>query len=236
MSISRRGFMKIFGAAVASLLVARCQRATPTVTCYIVVPTTPLPPDLNAPAIDRLRYCWQSFGELAQATLEGIDPQDDPSENALGQQMMADHQTALDELLVAGELSTPVADLIQEAYNAAVYHVWRSNVPITCYEPVMVDYAPTSADVLVQQSALLSEIAGQGNIDPETLAKAQAALEHDLAFYELSDEDVAALYESILAEAQNQGQSIPSFETLELEVSPDAREAAQFIITLLTGK
>ena len=70
----------------------------------------------------------------------------------------------------------------------------------------------------------------------EQLAKAQAALEHDMAFYQLSDEDVAALYDKILAEAQAQGQAIPSFEALEMEVSPEAQEAAQFIITLLTGK
>ncbi len=232
MSISRRDFMKIFGAAAASLLVTRCKATTPTPTCYEPLPPTALPPT----AIDRLRTCWQGFGDLAQATSADPGQGNGSYENAIGQQMMTEHKAALNELLAAGEITQPVADLVQEAYDAAVYHVWRSNVPITCYEPVWVDYAPVGANVLVKQADLLSEIASQGEIDPETLAKAQAALEHDMAFYELTDEEVHALYERIQAAAQEQGQPIPAFDAVELEVSLDAQEAARFIIALLTGK
>ncbi|HNT26096.1 MAG TPA: hypothetical protein PKM21_17120 [Anaerolineales bacterium] len=237
MSTSRRDFMKVFGAAVASLLVMRCQAIAPTPTCYVPMPPTSLPTIPPGSARERLRLCWRRFGELAQATVDGSNTQEgDAYQNPLGQQMITEHRAALDEMVVNGEISNQVAGLVHEAYEAAVFHVWRSNVMITCYEPVMVDYAPSSADVLVKQAELLNEIAGQGSIDAETLAKAQAALEHDMAFYQLSDEDVAALYDKILAEAQAQGQAIPSFEALEMEVSPEAQEAAQFIITLLTGK
>jgi hypothetical protein len=171
------------------------------------------------------------FGELAQKTISGENPDD-----ALGQQMIADHRAALDELTASGEISASVADLVQESYAAAVYHVWRSNAPITCYMPAMVNYSPSSASVLVKQSEVLSQIAAQGAIDPTTLADAQAALEHDMAFYDLSDAELTTLYERITKESQEGGQSIPDFETLQLELTPDARDAARFILDLLTGK
>ncbi|KAF0106349.1 MAG: hypothetical protein FD146_2615 [Anaerolineaceae bacterium] len=227
MPISRRDFMKLFGIGVASMLMTRCRVFPPVATCYAPMPPTP---EVLTPR-DRLRQYWISFGELAQRTQETGN-----TENTFGRQLVADHRLALDELVASGELSAPVAALIQEAYDAAVYHVWRSNVPMTCYEPMMVDYAPVSASVLVQQSDILDDFSGQGTIDPETLAKAQAAIEHDMAFFALSDADVQALYAQILKASQEQGQPIPSFEDLQLEVTADAKAAAQFIIDLLTGK
>ena len=235
MSLTRREFMKLFGVSVASMLLTRCSGfapATPVQTCYAPIAPTDLPPTLSStPAMERLRLNWLRFGELSQKTIAGEN-----SDNALGQQMTADHRAALDELVALGELSASVADLIQESYGAAVYHVWRSNAPITCYEPRIVDYAPSSADVLVKQSEVLNQIAAQGTIDPATLAGAQSALEHDLAFYDLSDEEVKALYDRLIRESQVGGQPIPSFDALELELTPEAKDAAHFILDLLTGK
>jgi hypothetical protein len=229
MTISRRDFMKLFGVSVASLLMTRC-RVMPVVTCY--APLLPTPKALTPR--DRLRECWLSFGDLAQRTQEAAT--EGNSEDTFGQQLMTDHRAALDELVVSGELTAPVADLVHEAYAAAVYHVWRSNAPITCYEPMAVDYAPVSANTLVEQSTILNDLSTQSTIDPETLAKAQAALEHDMAFYALSQEDVQALYEQVITTSQEQGQPVPSFAELQLEVAPDSKAAAQFIIDLLTGK
>jgi hypothetical protein len=235
MTLTRRDFMKLFGVSVASLLLTRCRgnataMPTPEMTCYEPVAVTEIP-ILPSSARERLRSCWLRFGELAQTTLA-----DEDMENTLGKQMILDHRTALDELAAAGEISAPVADLVQEAYAAAVNHVWRSNIPVTCYAPVIVDYSPASAGILVRQSEVLGQIAGQGTIDPETLAKAQTALEHDMAFYALSDEEVQALYDRILKESQTAGQPVPSFEALQLELSPEAEEAARFILALLAGK
>jgi hypothetical protein len=150
--------------------------------------------------------------------------------------MTADHRAAREEMVSTGEIPSPVADLVQEAYEAAIYHVWRSNAPMTCYIAMPVNYAPSSAEVLVLQAEALSQAASQGSIDPQTLVKAQAALEHDMAYYALSDADVQALYDRLISDWQANGQSIPSFETLELEPTPDAKAAAQFILDLLTGK
>jgi hypothetical protein len=235
MSLARRDFMKLFGVTVASMLLTRCSAlapATPEQTCYEPIAPTDLPPTLSSiPARERLHLYWLRFGELSQKTITGEN-----SDNALGQQMTTDHRAALDELVASGEISASVADLVQESYGAAVYHVWRSNAPITCYEPMFVDYAPSSADVLVKQSEVLNQIAAQGTIDPAALAGAQAALEHDLAFYALNDEEVKTLYDRLARESQVGGQSIPSFEALQLELTPDAKDAAHFILDLLTGK
>jgi hypothetical protein len=229
MSISRRDFMKLVGISVASLSLTRCRSQTGA-TCYIPMPPTKFP----LTAKDRLRSCWLSFGELAQATIN--ESNEGTSENTFGTQLVADHNQALDEMVSSNELAAAVAELVKEAYAAAVYHVWRSNALITCYEPMLVNYAPVSAAVLVEQSAALSEIASQDIIDPQTLAKARAALEHDMAYYAMTDEEVASLYDRLLAEWQSRQQSTPAFEELDLEITPDAKAAAQFIISLLTGK
>jgi hypothetical protein len=231
MSISRRDFIKLFGVGVASLLMTRCRAVAPIVTCYVA---TKINTDLLLTPRDRLRECWLSFGDLAQQTKE--EGTDGNYENAFGQQLVTDHRNALDELIASGELTPPVADLVHEAYMAAIYHVWRSNTLLTCYTPtVYVNYAPISANMLVEQSEILGDLSEQSAIDPETLAKAQSALEHDMAYYDLSDAEMQTLYEQIM-NIQQQGQPAPAFEELPIQVTPDAKAAAEFIIELLAGK
>ncbi len=242
MPVPRRDFMKLFGVSLGSLLLARCQRtATPEptfVTCYLVAEYTPTAtPDTpeSLSARDRLRLLWLRFGELAQKTRDRINS-DDSGGDPLGTRMINEHRAILFEMVAAGEMTAPVADLIQEAYAAAVYHVWRSNAPITCYEPMMIDYAPASAGSLVHQSEVLTQIADGSTVDPETIEKARAALEHDLAFYALSDSDVQALYDRLLEEYRDPGESIPSYEEVELTLTPDVKAAAQFLLDVLMGE
>ncbi len=230
MNVSRRDFMKLVGVSVASLALTRCSLPIGA-TCYVPMPPSPYPTETTR---SRLRTCWLSFGELARRTQEAA--QQGSSEDTYGSELTAEHRAALDELVASGELTASVAALVQEAYTAAVYHIWRSNAPMTCYEPMMVDYAPVSASILVQQAAALDEIAAQGTVDPATLETARAALEYDLAYYALTDEEVNSLYEQIIAEWQAQGGSAPGFGELDLEITPDAQAAAQFIISLLTSQ
>jgi len=232
MNISRRDFMKLVGVSVASLALTSCRIPLP-VSCYTPMPPSPYPTD-PITAKGRLRRYWLSFGELAQTTIQ--DSSQGNTDNIFGEQLIAEHRFALDDLVASGELTPSVADLIQEAYDAAVYHVWRSNAPMTCYEPMIVDYAPVSASVLVKQSEVLNEVGDGSSIKPETLEKARAALEHDMAFYALTDAEVTSLYERIVTEWQSQQQTIPAFENMELEITPDAKAAAQFIISLFTGQ
>src|SRR3972149_3810776 len=97
----------------------------------------------------------------------------------------------------------------------------------------MVDYAPTRAAQLVQQSAILAEIATKGNLDPETIAMAQKTIQHDLAFEALSREEVDALYQKLLEEVRHNQTTIPGFEQVELEVTPEMEAAARFLVGLL---
>jgi hypothetical protein len=215
-------------------MLTRCKAVlptpTPSPTCYEPLPPTEVTPAASS-VRERLRQCWFRFDDLARQTIESGG-----SENTLGAQLSADHRAALDELVARGELTASVAALVQEAYDAALQHVWCANAPITCYEPAFVDYAPASAQVLVNQSAALEQVAAQGSIDPVTLETARAALEHDLAFYALTDQEVQTLYESLYREHEADYQSIPAFDALPLDITPDAHTAARFILDLLTGK
>lgn len=247
MSLSRREFMKLFGTSLASLLLARCQATPPTptpediptFTCYEPPPPpeptfTPVPASLSPH--QRLRLYWLRFDELAEKTRTGENRGEEGGDDPLGRQWLAEHRTALDELVAAGEIEGPVADLVQEAYTAAVYHVWRLTAPITCYEPLLVDYAPASASALVEQSKALDEVAIQGTVEPATLAQIRAALEHDLAFYALTPDEEKALYDQILKAYRQEQRAIPDFEAVALEIPPEAQGAAQFLLELLGGK
>ena len=231
MDITRRDFMRLVGVTVASLSLTNC-RVIP-VTCYAPLPPSPYPTQ-PVTARERLRACWMRFGELAEVTRD--EAEEGGNDNSLGEQLITEHRLALDDLVEGGELTLEVAALVQEAYEAAVYHVWRSNALMTCYEPMMVDYAPTSADILVQQAAALGALGNEGIIDAELLAGAQAALEHDLAFYDLTEEEVSALYDRIIREWQEQQTTMLVFAELDLKISTEAKTAAQFIINLLVEK
>jgi len=234
--------MNVFGVTVASFLLSRCKWEeliksnpveTPTILCYAPVQLTPTSTPLadTMPALERLRLSWLSFSEVARNAVVDSNQGSD-STNSFRQELADKHRAALDELVAAGSLSKAVADLVQEAYDAAVYHVWRSSVPITCYIAMGPYYAPESAEMLIKQAETLNQIASQGSLDQETLAKARAALEHDLAFYSLSEADLQVLYKHL----SENGQSYPPFKEVELALPPEAQVAAEFIIELLTQK
>jgi hypothetical protein len=244
MPVPRRNFMQLLGISLGSLLLARCQRretSTPAViTCYTIAPPTSTPgkpSPTRLAALDRLRLCWLRFDELAQETRAAAEAGDpDWQDYSLPTRLESDHDLAVKGLITAGVITLPVGDLIQEAFSAAVYHIWRSNVPMTCYEPMMIDYAPAGAASLIQQSDMLAEIAAGTTVAPETLAKAQKALEHDLAYYALTDAEVQALYDRLIEEYRDSGTPIPPFEAVELTLSSDVKTAAQFLLDVLMGK
>lgn len=242
MPVPRREFIKLFGISLGSLILARCspaQTPEPTypMTCYqptaVPRPTDTATPE-SLPARARLRLCWLKFGDLAQNTREGANSGDGVTD-PLGTRMIADHRSALDELSAAGVIAPAVADLVQEAYAAAVYHIWRSNIPTTCYDLAYPDYAIAGADDLVRQVDILDQVAAGSTIASDTLAKARAALEHDLAFYALTDADVQLLYDQLVAEYSGPGERMPAFEELQLTLTEEVRAAAKFLIDVLMG-
>jgi hypothetical protein len=219
MAFTRREFIKNVGIAIASLATARC-----------VCPVGGIGSkgESDSPR-ERLRQSWMRFDWLAkEAQDEGGYEQGEQAYN----QLVADHRASLDELVAAGELDTDVARQVQIAFDAAAYHVWLSNAPITCYEPVIVDYKPTSSSQLAWQAEILAEMADSGDLDPDTVAQAQAAIERDVAFLNLSGAETQALYDELMA-AAGDNYTFPTFDELELEVTPEAAEAARFLVELL---
>lgn len=213
MTPTRREFLQGVALALASLSLTRCSPSG-----GLGRASTPR---------DRLRACWLEFDSLAARTRDDYERGEEMKE-----QLASDHAAALGEMVAAGVLTAPVADEIQAAFQEAVYHVCRANAPITCYEPVLIDYTPTSAGQLVQQAELLAEMAESSRLDPETVGRVQAVIERDVAFLALADEEVRVLYDR-LKEAAGDSYAFPSFDKLELEVPPEAVEAARFLVELL---
>lgn len=211
MTLTRREFIKRVGVAAASLVLVRCSA---------------LSPQDNSPR-GKLRRAWLQLDWLAQQSTGGWERGDKAR-----QELAAQHRAALDELVAAGGLSPEVAEELQAAYDAATYHVYRSNAPITCYEPVIVDYAPSSSDQLTKQADILAEMADRGNLDPATVSQAQAGIERDIAFLGLSPDERQTLYDPLI-QAASQGAAIPPFDQVEVEITPEATEAAHFLVDLL---
>jgi len=259
MSPTRREFMQRFGIAVASALATRCTFPprhsaipTPEVMCYeAVAPTLTPPPEaqltrqsdiLTATAAagglpvdvtrqataaldrERLRALWLGLDALARLARNELEQSE-----RMRDDLIAEHRLVLDELVSIGELSGSVAAHVQAAFDAAVYHTWRANAPITCYEPVLIDWRPTGSADLIAQAELLAQ---SGDLVPETAAQVQAAIERDMAFLSLPAAEVEALYQRILSDREAD-RPIPGFEEADLDVPSEAVEAAGFLVALL---
>ena len=75
-------------------------------------------------------------------------------------------------------------------------------------------------------------MAERGDLDPVTVAQARAVIERDIAFLGLSDEETQALYDE-LTKAAGGTYAFPAFDELEMEILPEAAEAARFLVELL---
>lgn len=225
---SRRRFIQYVGISLASLIMGRC---IPTTTCYAPA-LPPTVPSGGSSARDRLRDAWLKFSWLAGET------QSSAVNGELGEekrdQLVKDHREALDELVAQGELEPAVADQVQAAFEAAAYHVWRSNTTITCYEPAMIDFKITSSAELVMQAEVLEQMAQDSELDQTTVDVVKTAIERDMAFLAMSQADVQAFYDRILS-STGEG-SVPSFDEVEIDRSPESIQAAQFLYDLLIGE
>ncbi len=231
MSSSRRDFLKRLGIALASLVSARCAR-TPAPDCYIVALPSPTPgasgqrdqPSGLPPELERLRRCWLDLEGLGEQTQKDSD-----GGQRIKEELVVEHRAALDVLVADSQLEPPVADQVQVAFEAAAFHVWRSNAPMLCYQMMQVNFTPTSSGDLVRQAELLAE---NGDLDPDTIALAQTAIARDMAFLGMSPKEIQTLYDEIV-QAHVPEMPYPTFEEIDLDVSPEAAQAARFLVELL---
>ena len=220
MTPTRRDFIKNVGIAIGSLVMARCIRLGDGGDSTVG--------ECNSPR-DCLRQCWLRLDWL------GVQIQQDYERGVQARDgLITQHRADLDDLVAAGELDAAVAEYIQAAYAEAVGHVWRANGNINCYAAVPL-YTPDSADRLMQQAEVLAEMAGSGDFDSDAVARAQAAIERDIAFLSLSPEETQALYDELIA-AGGDSYEFPSFDELDLDIPPEAAAAARFLADLLLGE
>jgi len=123
------------------------------------------------------------------------------------------HADALAALTDAAELDPAVADEIGAAFEQAIAHVQRGIA--TCYIALPPEYMPRQD--LMRQAAALEEMAARSDVDPNTVAQAQAALARDLAWL-----------------AQFQAGQTP--EWFKVEVPPESAEAARVLVNLLLNE
>jgi hypothetical protein len=239
MTLTRREFIRLVGITMAGVALTSCSKQAPSGDdAQGGLPTLTIPASTATPAPTkiadtprlRVRAVWLRLDELLQ-----ISRQHDAKAEQLKGQLVADHQAALNELVAANELKPAVADQVQEAFLAAAYHIWRSYAA-TCYEAMAYpEYTPVSSDQLVKQSEILVEMAQKGKIDPTVVAQVQATIERDIAFLALTDQDTQALNEKI-RQSTSQTNPVQEFDTVELQITPEAVEAAHFLVDLLLGR
>jgi hypothetical protein len=249
MTLSRREFNKALGAALAAFILARCKpiRTAPTAENTPTPPSAPTPQPTSAPAPtaapspsptptprELIRDCWLKLDELAK-----IAPDLDEGQK-FKTHLISEHLLALSSLERAGQIKPEISELVQEAYQITAQHVWRSRAPITCYEIVKIEGAPpdytiSSVDHLQQQALILTTLQNLDQVTPDTLEKAQAAIEHDMAYYALVEQGEKVLNAALMGNATVSG-DFPGYEDLELPVTADVIEAARFLVELLGRK
>jgi len=85
--------------------------------------------DPNLSPRARLRHCWFFLSWLARRYEEG------PLIGGWARDLLiSSHRSALVELVVAGKMSEVIARDVQKGFDAAVYHVNSSALPVVCYD------------------------------------------------------------------------------------------------------
>jgi len=216
----RREFIRNVGIMLAALIATGCElsrRATPTpmITCYEMVEPSPTPGPTCYTATPPTRTSDQHWNALRECWLDLKDPQlQSYEDNDFAKNLRQRHAEALDALVANGEFNSAVAGEITVAFEQAIAHIQRQMA--TCYIALPPEYFPR--EDLILQAAALNEMADKSEIDPDTVAQVQTALERDLEWL------------SQFSAGQAPGQ----LETIE--ATPEAMQAARILIDLLLKK
>lgn len=218
MADDRRNFIKRFGITLGSLIVSGSLPGCATEN-QIKKRSDP-PPTPRGPEWEALRQSWLDLSD--QRTRDALsndfwsalrqDGDFATARSRLGKK----HHGILDRMVARGQLEKTVAEHMQVAFEEAAFHIVRSRA--TCYMMIPVEYAPR--ENLLQQTEALRGVSS--DLDPATVAKAQAAIAQDVAFFEIFEAGKSR-YDQSLADKYKAG---------NLEASPEALEAAR-LLTLL---
>jgi hypothetical protein len=166
-------------------------------------PSSSSPPSAH-PEWATLRECWQDLDNPKLQSYEDTD---------FSRGLRQRHTDALDALVGDGELEEGVAEEMAAAFEEAIAHIQRQMA--TCYIALPPEFGPR--EDLVQQTAILEEMVDAGDIEPDTVAKVQQALERDIAWL-----------------AQFHAGETPG-ELSDIDVDPESVEAARILVQLLLG-
>jgi hypothetical protein len=224
----RRCFIRRFGVTLGSLIVSGSLSGCRTnkegglsETESRVKEQDELSPTFHTPQWEQLRQCWLNLNNkqgirnaVDKTFLEAVRQDGDPF--ATTRDVLAkEHQAILDVLVAEGQVKGPVAKHMQIAFEEAAYHIARQRA--TCYIILPIEYAPRE-DLLEQADALRKV---SGDLDPATVAKAQAAITQDVAFFE-----------TFKAGPEDYRYLDGNYRTGTLKASPEALEAAHLLAQL----
>jgi hypothetical protein len=226
MSPTRREFIQRFGIALGAMMAASCVGSR---GIGRLLSRDEPPGSGEGTPEERLRNVWQQLGWLEETVKEHPDRAHDVAENTV-----SEHRAALDALVRDGDLEADVADQIHMAFQAAVNHIYARSGIISCYTVTPMDFAERGArNRLIEQSEQLAQIAQWGTIDPNTLDQIQATIERDMTFLSIPYRDRSEMYREQFGDGDP---ALPVVEDYDFEVTPQAAEAASYLVALLSGE
>lgn len=224
----RRSFIKRFGATLGSLIVSGSfpgcgpkkdkGLADPKPEDKTEKGPSPYVRTLSVPEWEHVRQCWLSLRNLSQ---DDVSFRKDNGKVVLEIAVVKEHQRLMDDLVKTGQLEASVAEYVQMAFTQAAGHIvaWKMT---SCYLGIPFEAGPR--EDLLKQADVLHRVSG--DLDPTTVAKAQAAITQDMAFFEAFRAGNRA-YDESLADSYNAG---------NLKASPEALEAARLLTQLFAEK
>ncbi|MGD9099534.1 MAG: hypothetical protein PVF45_03575 [Anaerolineae bacterium] len=188
------------------------------------------------PAWERLRQSWLALSALKNVSL-GSDSKKVWA--TVGEQEVA-HQVALDELVESGELDGTVAGQIWVVFTEVVCH-FKDSMNQLCY--IAIPFESGVRTDLLQQADALGQVAGELDLDPALVERAQAAIARDMAFFQTMERAQAAIaardlsfLQAVEAGQAERAQIQQQYRANQLQASPEALEAARVLADLLLGK
>jgi hypothetical protein len=180
---------------------------------------------------DRVRGLWYGLHDWEQDR-ERFNVPSEQSE-ADRDRRKAEHRAALDGLVAAGGLRTAIAERLVVAFDEAAFHVWRTGIMATCYDP-------TQAGVRMQEGrgrilgrlAALKDMLDQGVVSESAVADSRAALEREIVFFDKVEE-----LERLEGDARwaAERELVDTIDAGGVPPDADDTEAARILVEVLLG-
>lgn len=151
----------------------------------------------------RLRRCWERLAEIdAIAGPSAFAGSKAPyylvesCASSFHDRLALRHRYVVDDLVLSGLVTRDTADALHQAYEGAVFQMWRLNYHPGCYAvSASSSIAGQNARDLALQLQALEKVARESDVQEPTLGSIREAIERDLATWievESRDSDLEA--------------------------------------------